>query len=104
MAVGVHGDGDVGVPEPLADDLGRDPSRQRCSGIAVANIMQADLRQPRHFLFILKAGPAHGGTRGRFEARVRRRSTRRARFRHHRNQLSVRAMPKDGHREPEAAM
>jgi hypothetical protein len=28
VTIGIHGDGDVGVAEALADDLGRDPSRQ----------------------------------------------------------------------------
>jgi hypothetical protein len=46
VAIGVHGDGDVGVPEALADDLGRDPSRQRGGGVAVPNVMQADLGEP----------------------------------------------------------
>jgi hypothetical protein len=45
MAIGVHGDGDVGVAEPLADHLGRDASSQRGGRIAVAHIMQPDLRQ-----------------------------------------------------------
>jgi hypothetical protein len=39
------GDGDVGVPEALADDPGRDPGGQGGGGVAVADIMQPNLRE-----------------------------------------------------------
>ena len=37
MAVGVQGDGDVRVPEPLLDDLGVDPGGQGQGGVGVTN-------------------------------------------------------------------
>src|SRR6266540_3456427 len=46
VAVGVHGDGDVRVPQPLADDLCGDAGGQRGGGVAVADVVQPDPRQP----------------------------------------------------------
>jgi hypothetical protein len=46
MAVDVQGDGDGGVAEALADHLGRDASGQRRGGVAVADVMEPDRRQP----------------------------------------------------------
>jgi hypothetical protein len=45
MAVRVQSDGDVGVPEPLLDDLRVDPGGQGQGGMGVAEVMQADDRQ-----------------------------------------------------------
>jgi hypothetical protein len=45
VTVGVHGDGDVGVAQALADDLGRDPGGQGGGGVAVADVVQPDLGQ-----------------------------------------------------------
>jgi hypothetical protein len=45
VAVGVHGDGDAGVPEPLRDDLGRDAGGQGGRGVAVAHVVQPDPRE-----------------------------------------------------------
>jgi hypothetical protein len=40
MAVGIHGDGNVGVAEPLADHLGRDAGGQGRGRVAVPDVMQ----------------------------------------------------------------
>jgi hypothetical protein len=45
VTVGVHGDGDVRVPEPLGDDLGGNAGGQRRGCIAVAHVVQPDLRE-----------------------------------------------------------
>jgi hypothetical protein len=45
VAVGVQRDLDVGVAEPLADDLGRDAGGQRRGRVAVPDVVQADRRQ-----------------------------------------------------------
>jgi hypothetical protein len=45
LAVGVHGDGDGGVPEALGEDLGRDAGGEGGRGVAVANIVQPDPRE-----------------------------------------------------------
>ena len=46
VAVGVHRDGDGRVPEPFADDLGRDAGGERRGCIAVAQVVQTDGGQP----------------------------------------------------------
>jgi hypothetical protein len=38
VALGIHRDGDVGMPQPLADHLGRDAGCQRGGCVAVANV------------------------------------------------------------------
>jgi hypothetical protein len=43
VAVGVHGDGDGGVAQALADDLGRDASGQRRGRVAVSDVVEPDL-------------------------------------------------------------
>jgi hypothetical protein len=45
VAIGVHGDRDVGVAKALADHLGWDASGQRGGRIAVADVVQPDLGQ-----------------------------------------------------------
>src|SRR5215218_8835024 len=42
VAVGVQGDLDVGVPQALADDLGRDAGGEGRGRVAVAHVVQAD--------------------------------------------------------------
>ena len=42
MAVGVQGDGDVGVPQPLLNYLRVDPGGQGEGGMGVAKVMQPD--------------------------------------------------------------
>ena len=44
VAVRVHGDGDVGVAEALADHLGRDAGGQRRGRVAVTHVVQSDAR------------------------------------------------------------
>jgi hypothetical protein len=46
VAVGVEGECDGRVPEPLADDLGRHARRQRRTCVAVADVVQPDLGSP----------------------------------------------------------
>jgi hypothetical protein len=54
VTIGAHRDGDAGVAEAFADDLGRDPGRQggrdpgRQGGrrVAMADVMQANPREP----------------------------------------------------------
>ena len=45
MAIGVEGDGDVGVAEDLGDDLGVDAGPQGQGGVGVAQVVEADRRQ-----------------------------------------------------------
>jgi hypothetical protein len=45
VAIGIHGDRDVGVAEALADHLGWDASGQRGGRITVADVVQPDLGQ-----------------------------------------------------------
>jgi hypothetical protein len=45
-SLGVHGDGDVGVAEALADDLGRHAGSECCGRVAVSDIMQPNLGEP----------------------------------------------------------
>jgi hypothetical protein len=47
VRVGIQRDLNGGVAQALADHLGRDASRQRRVCVAVAHVMQPDLRQPR---------------------------------------------------------
>ena len=42
VLVGLHREGDVGVPEPLADDLYRDAVLDEQAAVGVAEIMEAD--------------------------------------------------------------
>ena len=46
VTVGVNRDGDVGVAEAFADDLGRDPGRQGGRRVAMADVMQANPSGP----------------------------------------------------------
>jgi hypothetical protein len=45
VAVGVHRDGDGGVAEPFADHLGCDARSQGGARVAVAHVVEPDLRQ-----------------------------------------------------------
>jgi len=47
VAVNIHGEGDAGVPQPLADYLGIDPGDEQQGGVGVPQVMEADTGQPR---------------------------------------------------------
>ena len=46
VTIGAHRDGDAGVAEAFADDLGRDPGRQGGRRVAMADVMPANPREP----------------------------------------------------------
>jgi hypothetical protein len=54
VAIGIHGDRDVGVAQALADHLGWDASGQRGGRIAVADVVQPDLGQAGRMGMLLK--------------------------------------------------